>query len=371
MLGTMTLLADGGIADGVMSQGGKEWKNPDRLGAVMATGLDLRKKFATGSLCIAVPILVYLLLYHGASWLTAAVLVLCLIPSFFIALSGTILEVAPKLWQDILPLQKNQVGLNIGRLAMLVLTLFAFPFSFVAILAGAIPQIWANMRLRKISAAYANRRQPPDPVVRKAILKIVKRTMPGAVYYCFYGQITTWLISIFGSTENLAKVGALSRLAVALTVFTTLFLTLVVPRFARLPANRKLLLKRFFQVQSCLLAITFFITSVVFVFPSQVLFLLGKNYSTLTAEVVIIAASSCIGMMMSVTYAISLSRGWVLHPIILIAGNVLTQLILLYTLNLSKVQNVLWFSVINNAVAFLMLFVYYIYMAFKTPATTA
>jgi O-antigen/teichoic acid export membrane protein len=367
MLGTMTLLADGGIADGVLSQGGKVWKNRTLLGAVITTGLDLRKKFAIGSLCVAIPLLVYLLMHHGAKWPVVVLLVLSLIPSFFIALSGTILEIAPKLWQDILPLQKNQVALNIGRLAMLGLLLFSFPFSFVAILATAIPQVWANYRLRQISTQYADRSQLPDPVVRTAILKIVKRTMPGAVYYCFYGQITTWLISIFGSTESLAKVGALSRLAVVLNVFTALFATLVVPRFARLPAHGKLLLNRFLQVQLCLVLISVCITGAVLIFPSKVLFLLGNNYAALTTEVGIIALSSCIGMMMGVTYAISLSRGWVLHPVVLITGNVLTQLILLYTLNLSKIQNVLWFSVINNSVAFLMLFCYYLFKVYKIP----
>jgi len=43
MLGTMTLLSDGGIADGVMSQGGKNWQDRNWLGAVMATGMQLRR----------------------------------------------------------------------------------------------------------------------------------------------------------------------------------------------------------------------------------------------------------------------------------------------------------------------------------------
>lgn len=368
MLGTMTLLSDGGIADGVMSQGGKNWQDRNWLGAVMATGMQLRRRFAIGALFVAVPILAYLLIHHGASWPITVVIILSLIPSFFIALSGTILEVAPKLQQDVMPLQKNQVALNVGRLAMLGLTIFVFPFAYVAILASAVPQIWANLRLRKISAGYADRHQQPDPEIRKAILKIVKRTMPGAVYYCFYGQITTWLISIFGTTESLAKVGALSRLAMVLSVFTALFNTLVVPRFARLPSVRGLLLSRFFQVQLCLLFISVCITGAVWLFPNQVLFLLGKNYAGLTTEVAIIALSSCIGLMMGVTYTISLARGWVLHPTILIAGNVLTQVILLYALDLSKVANILWFSVINNFAAFAMLFIYFIVKTFSTTS---
>jgi O-antigen/teichoic acid export membrane protein len=367
MLGTMAVLADGGIVDSVMSQGGKAWMDRNWLGAVMVTGLDLRKKFALGSLCVALPVLIYLLLHHGASLQMTILIVLSIIPSFFIELSSKILEIAPKLRQDIFPLQKNQVVLNLGRLAILGLTIFAFRFSFVAILAVAVPQVWYNIRLRQMSTKYANKDQPSNPVIRKSILKIVKRTMPGSIYYCFSGQITLWLISIFGSTENLAKVGALSRLAMVLNVFTVIFSTLVVPRFARLEANKNLLLTRFFQVQLSLLVIGIFITFAVLIFPSQVLYVFGKNYSSLTSEVVIITLGSCISMMAGITYTLSLSRGWVLHPSISITCNILTQLTLLYIFDLSKIQNVLWFSVITNIVAYVMLFIYYVYRTLNNP----
>ncbi|MEH6408659.1 MAG: polysaccharide biosynthesis protein, partial [Leeuwenhoekiella sp.] len=69
MLGTMTVLANGGIATGVLSQGGKIWKDKKQLGTVLATGLMLRRKFAIGSLIVSIPILGYLLYHHNASWL--------------------------------------------------------------------------------------------------------------------------------------------------------------------------------------------------------------------------------------------------------------------------------------------------------------
>jgi len=371
MLGTMILLADGGIADAVMSQSGKAWKDPNWMGSVIVTGLQLRKRFAAVSLCVAVPILFYLLVHHEASILMTLLLIASLIPTFFIALSATILEIPPKIRQDILPLQKNQIALNAGRFVILITGLFAAPFSFVAVAASAVPQVWSNIRLRKMAATYVNKNQLPDPVIRGSILKIVKRTLPGAIYYCFYGQITTWLISIFGSTDSLAKVGALSRLAMILNVFTALFATLVIPRFARLAADRHLLLVRFLQVQISLLAIGGCVTCTVFFFPHQALFILGKNYYDLTKEVVIITGSSCIAMASGITYALSLARGWVLPPAINITGNVLTQLILLFALDLTKVQNVLWFSVINSAVGFIMLFGYYIYRVNKNPAISS
>ena len=61
MLGTMVVLADSGIGSGVMAESGKVWKDKEKLGVALVTGLDLRRKFAAGSLLVAAPILIYLL----------------------------------------------------------------------------------------------------------------------------------------------------------------------------------------------------------------------------------------------------------------------------------------------------------------------
>jgi hypothetical protein len=108
MLGTMILLADGGITDGVLSQGGKVWMDPQKLGSVINTGLHLRKKFTVVSMAIVIPILLFLLHRHGSGWFASILIAAALIPAFLAALSGTMLEVAPKLRHYITPLQKTQ-----------------------------------------------------------------------------------------------------------------------------------------------------------------------------------------------------------------------------------------------------------------------
>jgi hypothetical protein len=82
MLGIMILLADGGITTGVMAQGGKVWQNNDRLGAVIATGLDLRKKIAIASVLISAPILIFLLHHHMASWFMSCLIFITILPAF-------------------------------------------------------------------------------------------------------------------------------------------------------------------------------------------------------------------------------------------------------------------------------------------------
>lgn len=362
MLGTMILLADGGISTGVLAQGGKVWQNRAQLGAVLATGLDLRRKFALGSLAIASPILLMLLHQHGASWGVALLLLLALIPSFFTALSNTLLEVAPKLQQDITPLQKTQVGVNAGRLGLLLFSLFVFPWAPVAILAAGLPQLWGNNRLRNISVAYADLTQRPDPAIRQKILAVVKRVLPGAVYYSASGQITVWLVSLFGTTAALAQVGALSRIAIMLNLFSVLLTTLVVPRFARLAATKSMLFARFFQIQLGLALLSIAIVGMVWLFPAQVLWILGKNYTGLTTELVLSIAGSCLGLITGISFSLVSSRGWATNPIITISVELAALIAGILFFDISTLKGVF---TLNIFIAFVQAVMYICYGTLK------
>jgi O-antigen/teichoic acid export membrane protein len=348
MLGTMTVLADGGISAGVMAQGGKVWKDKDKLGQVLATGLDLRRKFAVLSLLVALPILVYLLWHQQASWLVIGLVVLTIIPSFFSALSDSLLEIVPKLHQAIKPLQFNQVSVGIFRLLLSSLSIFIFPFTFVALLANGIPRIVGNLRLRKVAFNYADKEQQPDPVVRQEILKSVKRIMPGSIYYCVSGQITIWLISFFGSTEAIAKLGALGRFAMLLTVFTVLFSTLITPRFARLKDDKRFLLKKFMMIQIGLVSLCTLICLTVYFFPQPALWLLGTKFQGLERELSISIIASCLSLMSGIFFGLLSSRGWPTHPAVLIPGNIIFVVAGALLFNVSTLQGALWFNVFIN-----------------------
>ncbi len=354
MLGTMTVLADGGISLGVMSQGGKVWQDKGKLGVVLATGLDLRKKFAIGSLLIAIPFLLYLLRHHNASWLMSFLIIVSLIPAFFTALSGSLLQIAPLLNQDIGPLQKNSVISNIARLALTFIMLFAFPWAFIAVLAAGMAQFWANLNLKKISAAYADWKQAPNPGVRIEILSVVKRTLPGSVYYCLSGQINIWLISVFGSTSSIAQIGGLGRISMILSILGSLISVLVLPRFAKLANNADLLFKRLTQILTMLIVACIIIIGSTWVFSTEMLWILGKNYAHLETELVINIIGACIGTVCGVTYGLFVNRGWIINPIISISVNILSIIIGASLINLSTVKGILWLNIFVGVVVLIM-----------------
>jgi len=347
MLSTMTVLADGGISAGVMAQGGKVWRDKKQLGLVLSTGLDLRRKFAVFSLLVAVPILIYLLLHQGATVWVILLIIATLIPSFYAALSDSLLEIVPKLHQDIRPLQANQVMVNLFRMFLSTLSIF-FPFTFIILLANGIPRMYGNMKLQKIVSKFAEGNQPPDAGYRKNIIEIVKKMMPGSIYYCISGQITIWLISFFGTTESIAKIGALGRLSMVLSIFTVLFGTLITPRFARLPDNRTSLLSKFVTIQVVMVILCTAICGIVYLFPQPALWILGQKFQGLEVELTLSILASCLALMSGVFFSLSSSRGWPTHPAVLIIGNIIFVVTGAFLFNVSTLKGALWFNIFIN-----------------------
>ncbi len=344
MLGTMTILSDGGVSTGVMAQGGRVWQDKEKLGAVLATGLDLRRKFAIGSLIVSTPILSYLLLHNGASWIMAIMIVLSLIPAFYAALSDSLLEIAPKLHQSILPLQKNQVAVAVGRLLLSGISLFVFPWTFVAILASGIPRIYGNIKLKKISEGLMDKDQKPDPIVRKEVLKVVKRILPGAIYFSLSGQITIWIISLFGNTTSLAQLGALGRISVLFTIFSVLIGTLVVPRFSRLEDKKNILIQFYTKILFASFLLMFFVAFIAYLFSNQILWILGNSYSNLNSELFINIMIACLSVLSGISFSLYSSRGWTVNPIIPLSKNIIIIVLCCYFLDLSTLTGALYLN---------------------------
>lgn len=370
-LGTMTMLADSGISSGVMAEGGKVWLDKKKLGVVLATGLNLRRKFGLVSLAITTPILAKLLLEHGASWLTTSLIILSIIPAFFAALSDSFLEMPPKLHQDIKGLQKNQIEVSVGRLALSALFLFVFPFTYIAIVATSLPRLYGNFKLKKISARFASDAEEPDLLVQKQLTKGVKRTLPIVIYHCISGQISIWLVSFFGTTNNISELGALGRLSIIYNLFTILFSTLVIPRFSRMKESKSELLKHFLIIQVSTFAISGSLLLAIWLVSNQILWVFGQNYSGLNYPLFLIALTSSIGLMSGICSQLVISRGWFMKPFFLIAVNFGSTVISLTFFNIKSLVGILYFNIVVSIIAYFLVFIYGLICINKTSEVAA
>lgn len=360
MLATLILLADGGIATGVMAEGGKVWRDPVKFGEVIHTGIILRRKFAIVALIISIPVFIWLLNRQDISWLMIILLTLSIIPAFSSALSSSLLQIAPKLHQNIPALQKNQVEINVLRLILNVAVLFVFPWAFIAVLSNGLPQIWGNIKLSKITNKYIGISNETSPTVQKSILKVVVRTLPGSIYYCLMGQITIFLLSIFGTTESIAQVGAIGKLTVLLGIIGAFMSTIFEPRFARLSTNKKKILNKFFQIQLLLIMLSIFIVSITYFFPDQIIFILGDKYKGLGIELMLMTIASCLAMISGSAYSLSAGRGVIPNPLVVIPILILIQIMFFLTIDYTEIIGILWFSIFTYVASWLIRIIYFL-----------
>lgn len=359
MLGTMTILADGGIASGVMAEGGRIWQDKGKLGAVLATGMALRKKFVIFSLLVSIPILFYLLRKHDASWLMSTMIALSLIPAFLSALSGTLLQIPPKLHQDIKPMQVYQVEANSGRLALTALTLFVFPYAAVAICCAGISQVWNNLRLKKLSSRHASKHGQIDYDAQERIKQMMRTLYPSSLYYCLSEHLSIWLISILGSSVALAQVGALGRFSAVLAVVQSVLAIILIPRFARSKESVQVMLGMFIKIQLLLLSLAAVITLCVSIWPDWPLKILGKGYEELHLGLAISIAGGCMSFVSMTTHLLLTGRGLVIPARLFISFSVLSQCLYFLLLKPSDVNSVLLFSLLSIASVYLLRLVYF------------
>lgn len=358
MLGTMTLLSDAGISTGVMAQGGKVWQDRDKMGVVLATGLDLRKKFAAGSLLISLPILAYLLIHQGAAWLATFLIVLALIPSFLAALSDSTLEIVPKLHQDIGALQRNQMWVSVGRLLSCGIGVALFPWTAIALLANGLPRAYGNIRLRTIAHKFAEKSQKANGRIRKEILGIVKRALPAVAYYAFSSQISIWLISFFGKVQAIAGIGALGRMAIIVNFFSILISTLLIPRFSRMKEEKNAMIKFYINAIFGVIVLSIFLTVLTKIFSYQILWILGDEYKNLDDELILSMAASCINLLAGISFFLYSSKGWIIKPIVTIAIGVTPIVLGILLFDCSTLKGVLKLNILTASFSFFLHLVY-------------
>ncbi|MFD1016351.1 lipopolysaccharide biosynthesis protein [Winogradskyella rapida] len=360
MLGAMTVLGNAGIAQGVMAEGGKVWQDKDKLGEVLVTGLDLRKKFAIASLVLTIPILLYLLLDNDASWMASILISVSLIPAFYAGLSDSLLQIVPKLNHNVKPLQKNQVAVSVGRLVILLSTIFIFPFAAITILANGVPRIYGNIKLRAIAQEHANFKQQPNAEIRKNILRVVKRILPESIYYTISGQLVIWLVSIFGDTASIAELGALSRITMLITFVIIMIDYILVPRFSKLKNDPSVLKKEYFTIQIILLFISFFILLGVYVFTDYILLILGENYFGLNTELFLMAINGCILLFSTSTNKLLTSRGIVVSPVFYISFMIAIQFSFAFLVDLTTLKGIIIYSILTTIIIYLVRVLYFL-----------
>lgn len=144
---------------------------------------------------------------------------------------------------------------------------------------------------------------------RRRILSYLLPTLPSAVYFSLQGPLVVWLAAAAGGTRNIAEVGALGRLGLVLGMFSGLSGVVLLPHLARI-GDEGLYRRRYLQYGGLQLAIALCLLAVALLFPGALLLVLGKQYSGLHRELVLVAGSTGLMLLGGYAVGVNLARSW-------------------------------------------------------------
>lgn len=347
MQSTMNILADSGVGIGLTSIGGRVWDDPRRFGQLVNTAMRLRRRLAAAAAVAVTPLLLWLLVGKGAGAAYAALLAALVLLGLNWQLSTGVLMVVPRLCRQIGRVQRLDLAASVARLALLAAAYFVFLNAAVATFATLCSVLVQFLLLRRWVGDSVQADAPPSAEDRADIVRIIRNEAPNSVFFCVQGQLAVWLISVFGSTQKVAEVGALGRLGVVFTVVGAVMTSIVLPGFARCQEPRRLILL-YLQIVGCFCLFGASLVGLAALFPDQLLWVLGARYAHLKGEVVLMMLLSATGSVLAAMWALNTTRAWIRYSWLNIPGTILTQAALLFLLQVSTIRGVIWFGILSQ-----------------------
>ncbi|MGB7441360.1 MAG: hypothetical protein WA919_09860 [Coleofasciculaceae cyanobacterium] len=352
MQATMNMLANMGIGMSLSAIGGKVWQDRYRFGQLINTALQLRYYLAMISITVITPILIWMLIRSGASLFYAILVTFAALVGLSFELTSGVLLVVPRLHSQIDRVQNLELISVISRLILLGVAYLTSLNAAVAIATASIILGLRRFILVRWASEKLDTKAPVNEEYRKSILATVKNVFPNSIFFCAQGQLNIFLISIFGSAENVAEVGVLGRLAVIFMLIQSVMNTIILPSFAKCQSIHTLR-RRYFQILGVFLTIGAIIIGFAAIFPREIIWIFGNNYSHLQSEILLMVCltvfTSFVGIMSSLNY----SKSWVEHVWIEIPIRLILQAILLTILDISTVRGILLLSLLSNISPFM------------------
>jgi O-antigen/teichoic acid export membrane protein len=345
---TMDMMSDFGITIGINSIGGQVYKDYDKFSQLINTAFFIRRYLTVISTVIISPILFFLLSNNGAVFNTNILLIVAILVELQFYSTNKILGIVPKFNDNFNQIQKLDLISSFTRLTGL---LIAYILGMNAVLAASCSTLASGLYSFFLSKWIKDKDTiiPDAPVnseYKYKIWSLMKTQFLPTTFYCFQGQITIWLISIFGNTSSIAEIGALSRIGVILTIINPVINTLIVPKYARCQSTQ-LLQRRYWQLILIYILISACLLLSMITFSKQVLWILGSQYSHLNNELVLILITSLITSLTTMIWSLNYSKGWVNDSWLAIPSTIMIQILLLFVLDISTVTGVVLFSLFS------------------------
>jgi O-antigen/teichoic acid export membrane protein len=348
MQATINILADIGISIGLVSIGGRVWHDRHRFGELISTALKLRRTLGALAILGVTPLLYFMLIRNGASLSYTVVLIVAILLGLLLQLSLGVLSVIPRLRSDIRRIQIIDLTGALARFLVLGALAFFYLNAGAAIAVGSATLLLQYVMLRRYAAGVVDLHAAENGDDRKAMLGFIRNQAANALFFCFQGQITIFLISFFAHRANsVAEVGALGRLAMIFVVLSNLLTNVFVPAFARChdPARLRWM---YAGIVGSVAGFSLVVIGIAAFFPNEFLFVLGNKYAHLQRELLLMVGGSVLHALTGTFWSLNASKAWIGGSWLYIPLTLATQIALIPFTDFSSVASVLTFNLIST-----------------------
>lgn len=184
------------------------------------------------------------------------------------------------------------------------------------------------------------------------VLQIAKPLVVPAIFYQVQGVITVFIVSLFGTANMLAEVGAFGRLAMALVVVDRMAGILLFPAIARATAGPQFtaVLARIHSAYLLAMVLTF-TTSLIW--PQYWILLLGEQYRSMEPYVWMMFLSSILSNAAGFAFRTLTVRGATARQSLSVIVTLVAQVLYLWLVGITDLPSVLGFAVTTSAASFL------------------
>ena len=344
---TAQVLVELGVSGSVVALVGNRIDDKKVLGEYIKAGKFFRNRMFLVVSIICIVGFPYMTMQHEWSISVTVILLMCILLNLFFS-GNTAFYVTPlMIHRKLSDMYHVQLKSGVFRLLFLwIAYLLSAINSWIAAFTTCITVFYNGEKFRKKSQQFIEEPIESDSKTRKEILGYVKPVIPGIVYSAFSAQISLFIIGIFGVSENIAEVGALGRLGQIFVIFNMASSTLIVPYLAR--QSKEHLGRKILGILAIGGCIAIILITIGFSFPKPLLWIMGEKYSHLGEEVGLLILNSSIIFINVLMWDMNCSRKWLWSwiPIVSISSNVVLQIIMICTMDLSSTYNVLIFSIV-------------------------
>lgn len=189
-----------------------------------------------------------------------------------------------------------------------------------------------------------------DTNYKEVLIKYIRLNWHNSAFFAFKGQISIFLLGVFGTTASLADIGALSRFALIFTIITALFSNIYSPAFGRCQDIKKLNRMYIITLLAALL-LCIVVLFIGYLFPEPFLWILGSDYEHLKYELFLMFAGGSIGFLLSIIYAINLSKGWIkFTPLLEIPVDILGIGLGVLLFDITTLTGVLYLGILSGSI---------------------